>query len=146
MNMLALARRSVWFCFVLAVLLNGCGRKEVPQAIVDDSVKPRIVGLQHKVTGNVLRLDFVLKGSSEGVGYEIDRTQMDPYCQCPGFWRRFFEQPALAKQVNEDSYRIISLKTAEVEFLFRIRAIDAFGNFGPWSKLIRAQAVDLNKK
>ena len=144
--MLALARRSVWLCLVLAVLLNGCGRKEVPQAIVDDSVKPQIVDLQYKVIGNVLRLDFVLKGSSEGVGYEIDRTQMDPYCQCPGFWRRFFEQPALAKQVNEDSYRIISLKTADVEFLFRIRAVDAVGNFGPWSKLIRAQAVDLNKK
>jgi len=144
--MLALARRSVWLCLVLAVLLSGCGRKEVPQAIVDDSVKPQIVDLQYKVIGNVLRLDFVLKGSSEGVGYEIDRTQMDPYCQCPGFWRRFFEQPALAKQVNEDSYRIISLKTADVEFLFRIRAVDAVGNFGPWSKLIRAQAVDLNKK
>jgi len=144
--MLVLTRRSVWLCLILAVLLNGCGRKEVPQNIVDDSVKPQIVDLQHKVIGNVLRLDFALKGNAQGVGYDIDRTQMDPYCQCPGFWRRFFEQPALAKQVNEDTYRIISLKTAEVEFLFRIRAVDVAGNFGPWSKLIHAQAIDLNKK
>ncbi len=144
--MLAIARRSIWLCLVVAVLLNGCGRKEVPQNIVDDAVTPQIVGLQHKVVGNVLRLDFVLKGSSEGVGYEIDRTQVDPYCQCPGFWRRFFEQPALARQVNEKGYRIINLKTDAIEFLFRIRAVDAVGNFGPWSKLIRAQAVDLNKK
>ncbi|RLL51189.1 hypothetical protein D8Y20_10010 [Mariprofundus sp. EBB-1] len=144
--MLSIVRRSVWLCLILAVFLNGCGRKEVPQAIVDDAVTPQIVDLRSGVVGNVLRLDFVLKGSAEGVGYEIDRTKVDPYCQCPGFWRRFYEQPALARQVNEETYRIINLKTDAVEFLFRIRAVDVAGNFGPWSKLIRAQAVDLRKK
>ena len=143
--MFLIARRSVWLCLVLALLLNGCGRKEMPQVLSGTSVTPQISDLSHDVVGNVLRLEFVLKGNAQGVGYQIDRTQMDPYCNCPGFWRRFFEQPALAKQVNEKAKRIINLKTDAVEFVFRIRAIDATGSFGPWSKLIHARAVDLRK-
>jgi len=125
----------------LLVALNACGLKESPQMIVDASLTPQISDLRYDVAGNILRLDFKLTGDVAGVGYQIDRTRVDPYCQCPGFWRRFFEQPTLAKQVNVDSYKIIRLTTDVDEFLFRIRAIDASGNFGPWSTMIRAQAV-----
>ncbi|MBL4775146.1 MAG: hypothetical protein JKY87_03720 [Mariprofundus sp.] len=125
---------------MLLLFLNACGLKEAPQVIVDSSITPKINDLRYHVSANILRLDFKLTGDVAGVGYQIDRTRVDPYCQCPGFWRRFFEQPTLARQVNEDSYKIIRLTTGTDEFLFRIRAIDVSGNFGPWSKIIRAQA------
>lgn len=136
---------SVGLLLCLSLLLTACGRKEVPQVINGESVAPQISDLRSEVVGNVLRMDFTLVGDTQGVGYEIDRTQEDPYCQCPGMWRRFYEQPALARQVNKAAYRIINLKTDKIEFLFRIRAVDVIGNFGPWSKMIRARAVDLRK-
>ncbi|MDQ6969869.1 MAG: hypothetical protein Q9M16_05120 [Mariprofundus sp.] len=131
---------------LLALTLNACGRKEAPQVIVDGSVTtPQIADLRHEVIGSVLRMDFVLKGDAQGVGYQIDRTKIDPYCQCPGFWRRFFEQRAQAKQVGAKSYKMIHMKDYTTELVFRIRAIDAAGNLGPWSKIIHAQGVDLSQ-
>jgi len=136
----------VGLVLVLALTLNACGRKEVPLVMTGEAIAiPQIDDLQTKVIGNVLRMDFVLKGDAQGVGYEIDRTQLDPYCHCPGMWRRFFEQPALKRQANQAAYRIINLKTDKIEFLFRIRAVDVSGNFGPWSKMIHARAIDLSK-
>ena len=132
---------SIAVLLLLALALSGCGRKEAPQVINNGSITPQISDLYYEVVGNVLRLDFTLNGDANGVGYQIDRTQIDPYCKCPGFWRRFFEQPTLAKQVDVASYKIIRLTTT-AEFVFRIRAIDTVGSFGPWSKLIRARAAD----
>jgi len=129
----------------LTLVLNGCGRKEIPQVMVDASIIPQITDLRQEVNVSVLRLDFVLEGDAHGVGFQIDRTKMDPYCQCPGMWRRFFEQRAQAKQVGTKSYKMIHLNDYTTEFLFRIRAVDAFGNLGPWSKVIHARGMDPDK-
>ncbi|GAV19643.1 hypothetical protein MMIC_P0592 [Mariprofundus micogutta] len=141
--------KRIHYGFILlmaaTLLLSGCGRKEAPQMTNGSSVKPSLNELYHQVAGNVLELRFTLQGIPEGVGYQIDRTEMDPYCQCPGFWRRFDERLPQAKMVNSETTKLISLKTDKKAFLFRIRAIDATGNLGPWSKIITARGVDLSK-
>ena len=130
---------------VTVLLISGCGRKEAPQIHGDAGEKPQIVGLQYEVVGNVLQLSFTLVGDANGVGYQIDRTQMDPYCQCLGRWRRYYERPPFAEQVGKSLTKPINLKTDKVEFIYRIRAVDTFGNLGSWSKAIHARAVDLSK-
>ncbi len=136
--------RVLTLCLFAGLLLAGCGRKEPPQ-LVATGAAPQIVGLKYEVNGGSLKLDFTLVGSPEGVGYQIDRTEMDPYCGCPGFFRRYFEQPAFADQVGKPLTKLINLKTTEREYVFRIRAVDALGNLGPWSELIHARGVDLMK-
>jgi len=135
------------FTLLLAALLfSGCGRKEAPQQLTDSISKPHLVGLSHQVVGNILELKFTTKGASEGVGYQIDRTEMDPYCQCPGFWRRYDQLDPHPKLVNSATTKLINLKTTKRTFLFRIRAFDAAGNLGQWSKAITARGVDLFNK
>ncbi len=139
-------RRSIWAGLIIAITLGGCGRKEAPQPITSSSEKPQLVDLEYEQAGNVLKLRFVLKGNPEGMGYQIDRTQIDPYCQCPGFWRRYSDQLPLSDLANRSTKKIINLKTTKVEYVYRLRAIDWNGNFGPWSKSIRARGVDLFNK
>ncbi|HXH72385.1 MAG TPA: hypothetical protein VNI58_06180 [Mariprofundaceae bacterium] len=130
---------------MLALLVAGCGRKEPPQVLAKGA-PPQIVELTHEVNGPALALNFRLLGSARGVGYQIDRAEMDPYCKCPTMWRRHFEQPAMAKQVDTPIRKLINLGSYNREFLFRIRAVDVDGNLGEWSQTIHAQAVDLLQK
>jgi len=123
--------------------LSGCGRKEAPQ--ISGIEKPQINNLQDQVVGNVLELKFTLTGNAKGVGYQVDRSELDPYCQCPGFWRRFYDRPPLAVQLGSESSSLINLKNDKIEYLFRIRAYDIDGNLGPWSHAIHAKGVDLFK-
>ncbi len=127
------------------LLLSSCGFKDAPQIAEHEqaTVTPQIVDLHYEVTGPALKLEFVLQGNPAGVGYQIDRTEVDPYCQCPGMWRRYYEQEPYAKQVGERLTKLLNLRTREHDFLFRIRAVDVDGHFGPWSEPIRAHAVDL---
>ncbi len=139
-------RRTLWASLIIAIALGACGRKEAPQPVIAGSEKPKIVNLQHEQAGNVLKLSFALSGTPEGVGYQIDRTEIDPYCKCPGFWRRYYNQQPLAALANRKTNKIINLKTTKVEHVYRLRAINRNGNFGPWSKSIRARGVDLFHK
>lgn len=125
--------------------LSGCGRKEAPQVASAGNNKPQLNNLQDRVVGNVLELTFVLTGNPQGVGFQVDRTEIDPYCQCPGFWRRFYDRPPMPVQVGQPSKRLIKLKNDTVEYLFRIRAYDIDGNLGPWSRAIHAKGVDLSR-
>jgi len=131
---------------ISALLLSGCGRKEAPQPVTDSATKPSLSELSHEVVGNILQLKFTTHGSSEGVGYQIDRTEMDPYCQCPGFWRRYDQIDPHPKRVNFKNSKMIKLNSAEIDYLFRVRAFDTAGNLGPWSKSITARGVDLYNK
>jgi len=139
-------RRFIWACLLTAVVLGGCGKKEMPQPIVAGSEKPQLVNLSYEQAGNVLKLNFSLRGNPAGLGYQIDRTEIDPYCQCPGFWRRYYDQQPLADLVNRNIKKIINLRTARIEYVYRLRAIDLDGNLGSWSKSIRARGVDLFKQ
>ena len=140
--MIKTMQRGIWVVLVLALALSGCGRKEAPQAVMEGA-KPALTDLRHEVNGNILELYFSLQGSPEGVGYQIDRAEIDPYCDCPGMWRRYLAQEPMPKQVDKPHTRFINLKTTKRTFAFRIRAVDAAGNLGPWSPIIRARGVDL---
>jgi hypothetical protein len=135
-------RNGIWILLVAVLAMSGCGRKEAPR-IVSDGQPPQLVDLRHELQGMVMKLDFTLAGSAEGVGYQIDRAAIDPYCKCPGFWRRYFEQLAFPKNVGVPITKLLQLRSTTAEYVFRIRAFDAAGRLGPWSKHIRALGVDL---
>jgi len=138
-------QRSAWLFLLIAVALFGCGRKEMPQPLSDSAAKPHIENLKYETIGTVMRLDFVLRGNPAGVGYQIDRTMIDPYCECPGFWRRYVDMAAMPRLVNSKTKKILQLSSS-VGYVFRIRAVDKEGNFGPWSKMMRVHGVDLFHK
>jgi len=134
--------RTLSVLFLTVLLLTGCGRKEAPQIVSDGSEKPEIVNLIYKFDIGLVQMNFSLKGNPSGVGYQIDRTELDPYCKCPGFWRRYQEHPPHPKLLEKPIDNLISVRTEGQTFLYRIRAYDNEGNFGPWSKIMRAKYVD----
>ncbi len=135
-------RNGIWVLLMAALVLGGCGRKEAPQ-IALDSQPPQLVGLQHELSGMVLKLDFELAGSPAGVGYQVDRAVIDPYCKCPGLWRRYLEELPTQKIIGVPITKLLRLRSTTTEYVFRIRAIDTAGQLGPWSEHIRALGVDL---
>lgn len=135
-------QRGIWILLAAALVVSGCGRKEAPQ-IISEGAKPELTNFRYEQTGNVLQLYFVLKGDPAGVGYQIDRAEIDPICKCPGIWRRYLEQAPMAKNMGEEITRLINLKTTKREFAYRIRAFDDAGNLGAWSQPVQARAIDL---
>ncbi|MFQ5582615.1 MAG: hypothetical protein ACE5F3_08340 [Mariprofundaceae bacterium] len=131
-------RKLLFFTLIAGLMLTACGRKQMPQVVAEHP--PQIAELQHAVVGNSLKLTLRLTGGSDGVGYQIDRTEMDPYCKCPGFWKRYREEYPAVKNADRELTQMINLRTGKVEYVFRIRAIDGLGRLGPWSKPIQARA------
>lgn len=130
---------DVFILLCIAVVLMACGRKEAPQ-VVGEGPPPAVASLEHEIVGNTLVLTLRLAGGAEGVGYQIDRSEIDPHCNCPGFWRRYYELSPGPKFAGRPLKRIIDLRGGKREFAFRIRAIDGLGRLGPWSKPIRAKS------
>lgn len=127
-------RRIPFIVVVFLVFVAACGRKEPPRLVAPDM--PRIEQLQARVEAGALTLRFRLAGEAAGVGYEIDRTIMDPDCGCPGFWRRYLVQSPKPRLLHQTIVRRIDLEEGDGEFLFRIRAVDHSGRHGPWSRII----------
>ncbi len=127
-------------CALIAVMLiGGCGHKMMPQPITTDGIKPQIINLKHQVEVNVLVLQYTLQGNADGVGIQIDRAEEDPYCHCPGRWQRFRELPPTANKLHHPQRTLIPITGLNRKFLFRVRAIDADGQFSSWSKPIKAE-------
>ena len=124
----------------IALALAGCGRKEPPVPMAE-SAPPVIVSLTHDVHVNVLEIEVVLSGGGAGgVGYQVDRAPIDPYCKCPGFWRRYRTVRAQPSLVGTKTKVLLDLRGGSIAYAFRIRAVDAIGRLGPWSKIIRARS------
>ena len=100
------------------LLVIGCGRKEAPQVIAEAS-PPSLVSFAHVVSGNGLKINVRLAGGSGGVGYQVDRAEIDPYCKCPGMWRRYVEEYPSLKNRDKSLTKMINLRTHEVSFAFR---------------------------
>jgi len=131
--------RKTFILFMMTgIMFGACGRKEMPQ--MDTGKPPHIEALKHDMAGNSLRLTFALLGGTGPVGYQIDRAEVDPHCDCPRFWQRFLEQPAIRGQKGKVLSRTINLQSHKRAFVFRIRAVDSFGNLGTWSTPIRVRA------
>jgi len=135
-------RNGIWILLLAVLVLGGCGRKEAPR-IVGDAQPPKLVDLRHEQQGMVLKLDFTLTGDPEGVGYQIDRAKIDPYCKCPDFWRRYLEQMPSKNNVGVPISKLLKLRSTTTEYVFRIRAFDAIGRLGSWSRHIRALGIHL---
>jgi len=138
--------RKFLLLFIMAsFVLAGCGRKGPPQPIAENA-PPAIVSIEHLITGNILKLGIKMSGGSGGIGYQIDRAEMDPYCKCPGIWRRNYEELPHPKNFDKSPIsHLINLRSGDIEYLYRVRATDALGRFSEWSKPIRARAVILRE-
>jgi len=132
--------RNIIFGGLIALLaLGGCGKKEFPQP--DTSEPLRITNLQSTVNVSVLQMSFTILGGFGNVGYQVDRAEVDPVCDCLTQWQRFYEQPTLPNQKGRSLSRGFKLLSPERTFAFRIRAVDTAGNLSPWSAPMRARAV-----
>jgi len=126
--------RNFLVLLVTLFVMVGCGRKEPPQAIVDAGA-PEIVSLKVTDAETSKKLDIQLAGGAGGVGYQIDRAEMDPYCKCPTLWIRYYEEPPLERNHSRVLEKMLRLELADHNYVYRLRAIDAAGRLGAWQRL-----------
>lgn len=135
-----LTRRNSVAIIIILLALTGCGRKEPPVPMAE-TAPPRIVSIKHDIHLNVLEVDMLLdSGDPNGVGYQIDRAPIDPYCNCVGFWRRYRSEQPRASWLGAKVKVMLNLGGGTYTYAFRIRAVDALGRLGSWSKVIRARS------
>jgi len=116
------------------LLIAGCGRKEPPQVIVDADV-PEVASIKVTDAEPSKKLEIQLAGGAGGVGYQLDRAEMDPYCKCPSGWLRYYEEPPLERNNTRVLQKMIRVEVAGHDYVYRLRAIDAAGRLGVWQRL-----------
>ncbi|MDX8398387.1 MAG: hypothetical protein R8K49_08730 [Mariprofundaceae bacterium] len=120
------------------LVLVGCGRKEAPQVIVDAS-PPVIESLNIiDIPPSNKKLEMKISGGEGGVGYQMERAEMDPYCKCPGMWERYYEEYVRDVNATKILQKIFRLNVGGHDYVYRVRAIDSVGRLGPWSQTIKA--------
>jgi len=130
--------RSLLLIAGLSLLLTACGRKEMPQVVASDG-PPEIAQLNVESTFKVVRMNLRLKGGHSGIGYQIDRAELDPYCNCPDRWQRYFEQQPSPLNADKEIVKVFRTEQGDHQFLYRLRAIDGEGRLGTWSKVIHTE-------
>jgi len=135
------AIRTVGCWLIVGLLVVGCGRKEAPQLLIEQTPPPSIVSMTYMQTYSSIKVSMRLAGGGGLLGYQIDLAQIDPICHCPTAWRRDYELQPRKEMDQHEVIRLITLHRAGVEFLYRIRAVDALGRLGKWSETIHAKAV-----
>jgi len=128
-------RKLLWLVVVLMVV--SCGRKEPPQVMLDAG-EPELVLLHVLDAAPSKKLEIQLAGGQGAVGYQMERAEMDPYCKCPSMWQRYYEEPPQPKNSTRVLKKMIRLEVGGHDYVYRLRAIDAFGRLGKWSKILRA--------
>ena len=134
--------RRLALVVMIGLLMAGCGRKEMPQPILEQTPPPSIVSLAHEQNYNSIRITMRLAGGGGVLGYQIDMAQTDPICHCRTPWQRDYELQPRKAMDQKDIVRLITIHKSGVEFFYRVRAVDALGRLGQWSKTIRAQPVE----
>ncbi len=115
-----------------ALALAACGLKAPPTPTpTTGEGAPRIAALEHTIEGNVLHLRLRLEGGEDGVGYQVDRAELDPICGCLTPWRRYFEDPPRPALQGKWVERNFPLSSTTTRF-YRVRAVDGRGHLGPW--------------
>ncbi len=125
-------RKFLLLCAMLLVMV-GCGRKEPPQVLVDAG-PPQITSLNVIDADPSRKLEIQLAGGEGGVGYQMERAEMDPYCKCPSAWLRYYEEPPLARNNTRVLLKMIRLEVGGHDYVYRLRAIDAVGRLGAWRR------------
>jgi len=137
--------RKLLFIVLTALLVVGCGRKEAPQTWFDpsepeqawlDKGEPRIATLDITDAAPSKRLSIELSGGEGGVGYQLQRAEMDPFCQCPGTWHPYYEEPPLRRNEGKTLEKMLRFELGSHAYVYRLRAIDALGRLSPWSETI----------
>lgn len=126
-------RKFLLLCLTI-LMVTGCGRKEPPQAIVEAD-PPAIASIQVIDADPSKQLKIRLAGGAGGVGYQMDRAEMDPYCKCPSTWLRYYEEYPLPRNNSKALQKMIRLEVGGHDFVYRMRAIDAAGRLGAWRTL-----------
>lgn len=126
--------RKFLLLLLTLLLMVGCGRKEPPQVIVDADM-PEIALLKETDAYPSKKLEIQLAGGAGGVGYQMERAEMDPYCKCPSVWRRYYEEPPLERNNTQVLQKMIRMQVGGNDFAYRLRAIDAAGRLGVWQRL-----------
>jgi len=126
--------RKLLLLSLTILVMAGCGRKEPPQATVEAD-PPAIASINVVDADPSKQLQIQLAGGAGGVGYQMDRAEMDPYCKCPSTWLRYYEEPPLERNNTRMLQKMIRMEVGGHDFAYRLRAIDAAGRLGSWRKL-----------
>lgn len=126
--------RKLLLLSLTILLVSGCGRKEPPQAIVEAG-PPDIASIKVVDADPSKQLQIQLAGGAGGVGYQMDRAEMDPYCKCPSTWLRYYEEYPLPRNNTKELHKMIRLEVGGHDYVYRLRAIDAAGRLGSWHTL-----------
>ncbi len=119
--------------------LVACGRKEPPQAWIDKG-EPYMENLELISAGPSKKMMVTLAGGEGGVGYQLERAEMDPYCQCPTAWSPYHEEVPQRKNQGKALERILRFEISGHYYLYRVRAMDALGRLGAWSQTLKQEA------
>jgi len=129
--------RNLCLLLLAAFVMVGCGRKEPPQAWVDKG-EPNIAVFKVIDAGPSKKIHLQLAGGEGGVGYQIQRAELDPYCHCPSEWQPYTEIPPSRSNLDKPLERMLRLEKNGHYFAYRIRATDALGRLGKWSQTLQA--------
>jgi len=123
--------------FLAALLvLAGCGLKTNLVVYDDSAPMPQIANLSYQVHGDRLDLALDIAGGSGTVFYQIDRTEVEPNCQCIGHWLRYYESSPNTQR--KGLVRHIKLRKSNVVYAFRLRVKDNLGRVSGWSQILQA--------
>lgn len=120
------------------MLLTSCGLKTGLVVYDDSAAEPELAHISYQVLGDVLQLQLNIAGGSGAVLYQIDRTEVEPDCQCIGHWRRYYVSSASAQRL--DLKRNIKLRHVDKTYAFRLRVKDELGRVSAWSKVFKVKA------
>ena len=124
-------------------VLVGCGLKTNLVVYDDSAPMPQIANLSYQVHGDMLDLALDIAGGSGAVFYQIDRTEVEPDCQCIGHWLRYYESSASTQR--QGLVRHIKLRKSNVVYAFRLRVKDSLGRVSGWSQILKASAEKKEK-
>jgi len=122
-------------CFLL---FTSCGLKTDLVVYDDSAAEPQLASVSYQVVGQVLQLQLNIVGGSGMVLYQIDRTEVEPGCQCIGNWLRYYESSLSTQRM--DLKRNIKLRHPEKTYAFRVRVKDELGRKSAWSKVFKVKA------
>jgi len=125
---------------IVVLMLLGCGRKEIPQLQHGASSPPKITQLSYVVNGQVVKFLLKLEGGRDGIGFQVDRTLLDPHCKCAGSWQRYSEMVPQSRYQGKKVSRMFGLPLEDTTYLFRIRAVDMEGHLSEWSETMQAHS------
>ena len=119
----------------MLLVLAGCGLKTNLVVYDDSAPMPQIANLSYQVHDDKLDLQLDITGGSGTVFYQIDRTEVEPNCQCIGNWLRYYESSASTQR--KGLVRHIKLRKSNVVYAFRLRVKDQLGRVSGWSQILK---------